>query len=133
MACVRPDKPSKRTRNAFSFPIFTVLWVTLSSFSSFRLALLFNPLDDIGVQFTFGLEIFEPDHRTPPHVHEQAHELFFILSGTGEAFCDGQRINISAGDAVVFPPTSGGSSASVHDAELSLQHSMCCACFHHCR
>jgi quercetin dioxygenase-like cupin family protein len=54
-----------------------------------------------------GLQIFEPDHETPPHVHETAHELFFILSGSGTAFCDGQRFGISAGDVVVFPPKSG--------------------------
>lgn len=54
-----------------------------------------------------GPQIFEPDHETPPHVHETAHELFFILSGSGTAFCDGQRFGISAGDVVVFPPKSG--------------------------
>mmetsp|Transcript_21036 Transcript_21036/g.63289 ORF Transcript_21036/g.63289 Transcript_21036/m.63289 type:complete len:517 (+) Transcript_21036:230-1780(+) len=71
-----------------------------------RLALVFNPLDDVGVPFTFGLEIFERNHRTPPHVHSQAHELFFILSGTGTAFCDGRSFPVAAGDIVVFPPTS---------------------------
>jgi gentisate 1,2-dioxygenase len=54
-----------------------------------------------------NLQIFQPDHVTPPHVHETAHELFFILSGSGTAFCDGQRFGISAGDVVVFPPKSG--------------------------
>lgn len=77
-----------------------------------RLALVFNPLDDVGVPFTFGLEIFERNHRTPPHVHSQAHELFFILSGTGTAFCDGRSFPVAAGDIVVFPPTSGAQSSS---------------------
>ncbi len=53
------------------------------------------------------MQIFERDHETPPHTHETAHELFFILSGSGTAFCDGQRFSIAAGDVVVFPPTSG--------------------------
>jgi mannose-6-phosphate isomerase-like protein (cupin superfamily) len=72
-----------------------------------RLALVFNPLDDIGVPFTFGLEIFERNHQTPPHSHSCAHELFFILSGSGSAFCDGRRFAVHPGDVVVFPPTSG--------------------------
>lgn len=75
-----------------------------------RLALVFNPLDDVGVPFTFGLEIFERNHRTPPHVHTAAHELFFILSGAGTAFCDGCTFPIAAGDILVFPPTSGAGS-----------------------
>ena len=33
------------------------------------------------VPFTFGVEIFEPGHRTTPHSHASAHELFFILAG----------------------------------------------------
>lgn len=35
----------------------------------------------VQVNFTFGVEIFEPGHKTTPHVHQQAHELFFILAG----------------------------------------------------
>ena len=31
--------------------------------------------------FTFGVEIFEAGHRTTPHSHASAHELFFILAG----------------------------------------------------
>jgi gentisate 1,2-dioxygenase len=52
-------------------------------------------------------QIFEPDHETPPHVHDTAHELFFILSGRGTAFCDGRRFDVGVGDVVVFPPTAG--------------------------
>ncbi len=33
------------------------------------------------VPFTFGVEIFEAGHRTTPHSHPSAHELFFILAG----------------------------------------------------
>jgi quercetin dioxygenase-like cupin family protein len=45
-----------------------------------RLALVFDPLAD-GVPFTFGLEIFEPGHKTAPHTHPSSQELFFILAG----------------------------------------------------
>ncbi|CAD7695232.1 unnamed protein product [Ostreobium quekettii] len=69
-----------------------------------RLALVFDPTED-DVPFTFGLEIFEPSHRTNPHTHDNAHELFFILSGEGQAFCNGHHFAVGAGDTVVFPPT----------------------------
>lgn len=44
------------------------------------LALVFDPLQH-PVPFTFGVEIFQAAHKTPPHVHPNAHELFFVLSG----------------------------------------------------
>lgn len=44
-----------------------------------RLALAFSPLE--GFPFLAGLEVFEAQHRTAPHVHEAAFELFFIVSG----------------------------------------------------
>ncbi|KAK9843682.1 hypothetical protein WJX81_002112 [Elliptochloris bilobata] len=70
-----------------------------------RLALIYDPLSD-QVPFTFGVEIFEAGHRTMPHSHASAHELFFILAGEGEGFCDGSRFPLKAGDVVVFPPRS---------------------------
>ena len=68
-----------------------------------RLALVMDPVTD-RVPFTFGVEIFPPGHRTTPHVHTTAHEMFFIVSGAGEAFCNGTRFRVGAGDTVVFPP-----------------------------
>ena len=70
-----------------------------------KLALVMDPFTD-KVPFTFGVEVFPPGHRTPPHVHNTAHEMFFIVSGAGEAFCDGRRFRVTAGDTVVFPPGS---------------------------
>lgn len=35
----------------------------------------------VQVPFTFGIEIFEAGHKTSPHSHSVAHELFFILAG----------------------------------------------------
>lgn len=43
------------------------------------------------VPFISGVEVFEPGHRTTPHVHPQAHELFFILAGEGVGFCGDRR------------------------------------------
>ena len=36
---------------------------------------------EIGLSLSFGVEVFEPGHRTPIHVHLGAHELFFVLAG----------------------------------------------------
>lgn len=71
-----------------------------------RLALLFDPFADTPVPFVFGVEIFEPGHRTTPHVHEAAYEVFFILSGEGEGFCDSERFEVRSGDVVAFHPGS---------------------------
>eukprot|EP00884_Botryococcus_braunii_P002168 jgi/Botrbrau1/11952/Bobra.341_1s0017.1 len=80
-----------------------------------RLALVFDPLSD-DVPFTFGVEIFEPGHKTPLHTHPTAHELFFILAGEGEAYCDGEWMAVGPGDVVVFPPL------SVHGINTSPSH-----------
>jgi quercetin dioxygenase-like cupin family protein len=72
-----------------------------------RLALVFDPLgeaDHPPVPFVFGVEVFEPGHRTAPHAHPAAHELFFVLAGAGEGFAGGARFPLRAGDAAVFRP-----------------------------
>jgi mannose-6-phosphate isomerase-like protein (cupin superfamily) len=50
-----------------------------------RLALLFGPHSAPAVCCSFGVEVFEPGHVTPLHIHNTAHELFFVLAGKGEA------------------------------------------------
>lgn len=71
-----------------------------------RLALVFDPFATPRVPFVFGIEIFEKNHKTKPHTHPNAHELFFILSGEGTAFCNEERFSVTAGDVVVFRPGS---------------------------
>jgi len=72
------------------------------------LALVFSGGEQGGLPFTFALEIFRAGHRTPPHVHETAHELFFVLKGSGEVYCGGtsaeHRVPIGPGDLLVMPP-----------------------------
>jgi mannose-6-phosphate isomerase-like protein (cupin superfamily) len=85
-----------------------------------RLALLFGPHCSPAVCCSFGVEVFEPGHVTPLHIHNTAHELFFVLAGKGEAVFkaaggsgqngDGpdsrqpQRVPVSPGDVAVFAP-----------------------------
>ncbi len=45
-----------------------------------QLAFVFDPLE-LGLSLSFGVEVFEPGHHTPLHVHRSGHELFFLLSG----------------------------------------------------
>ncbi|PNW82818.1 hypothetical protein CHLRE_06g295550v5 [Chlamydomonas reinhardtii] len=82
----------------------------LEDFKAFRfprqtnkLAFVFDPAE-LGLSLSFGVEVFEPGHHTPLHIHKTAHELFFVLAGEGVAFCNGQRFTVRAGDVVVFPP-----------------------------
>ncbi|KAL4457712.1 hypothetical protein ABPG75_012577 [Micractinium tetrahymenae] len=84
---------------------------TLSELTAFRLpnqtnrlAVQFDPFSRPQVPFISGIEVFERGHRTTPHVHPHAHELFFILAGEGVGFCGDHRFPVTAGDVVVFRP-----------------------------
>lgn len=68
-----------------------------------RMALIADPLRD-GVPFTAIVEIFEPGGKTPPNTHQDAHEMFFVLSGRGTAICNGKRFPVAAGDSFVVRP-----------------------------
>ena len=117
------------------WPDQCVMKKTLSELNAFqlpnqtnRLALMFDPTDH-EVPFTFGVEIFERGHKTNPHSHAVSHELFFILAGDGEGFCDSERFPVKAGDVVVFPPTSlhgidNGPKSKMYCLELMLPNDM---------
>ena len=117
------------------FPDQCVVKKTLAELSTFqlpnqtnRLAIMFDPLDH-EVPFTFGLEIFERSHKTKPHTHAVSHELFFILAGDGIGFCDDESFPVTAGDVVVFPPTSlhgidNGPNSKMYCLELMLPNDM---------
>jgi mannose-6-phosphate isomerase-like protein (cupin superfamily) len=66
-------------------------------------ACMLDPLAD-GVSFTLVVEIFEPGGKTPPNVHSVAEEAFFVMAGTGRAYCDGKSRDIGAGDVLVLRP-----------------------------
>jgi nicotinamidase-related amidase/mannose-6-phosphate isomerase-like protein (cupin superfamily) len=68
-----------------------------------RFILIFDPTTD-PANFVFAVEIFDVGGRTPPNVHKRAHEMFFVLSGTGRAWSGETSIEIASGDCVMFPP-----------------------------
>jgi mannose-6-phosphate isomerase-like protein (cupin superfamily) len=70
-----------------------------------------DDIDEVGSGMTAIVEIFFPGGCTPPNVHRKAHELFFVLYGSGRAsyYVDGQAANahsvtVSAGDSLLLPP-----------------------------
>lgn len=69
-----------------------------------RLAIIFDP-SNANDSLTVCVEIFEPGSATPPHRHNFAVEMFFILKGVGMAVCDGKEVPLQAGDSVLMPKT----------------------------
>jgi mannose-6-phosphate isomerase-like protein (cupin superfamily) len=69
-----------------------------------RLAIVFDP-DSANDSLTVCVEIFDVGSVTPPHRHNFAVEMFFILKGEGIAVCDGKEISLHTGDSVLMPKT----------------------------
>ena len=69
-----------------------------------KFAMLVDPIAD-GTPFVSAVEIFEVGGRTPPHFHATAHEMFYVLRGSGRCRCDdGSVHDIAQGDSLVLPP-----------------------------
>ncbi|MEE4661473.1 MAG: cupin domain-containing protein [Halieaceae bacterium] len=66
-------------------------------------ALLVDPIDT-PPECLLVVEIYEPRGKTPPNVHQQAYEFFFILKGRGRAFSGDVEIPLSTGDFLTVPP-----------------------------
>ena len=66
-------------------------------------ALLFDP-DADSISPVCVVEIFSVGGATPPNVHRQAHEFFFVLAGTGIARCGEVSLAIAKGDALMLRP-----------------------------
>ena len=67
---------------------------------------LADPVADgaAGVGFTAIVEVYARGGRTPPNTHERAHELFFVLAGTGTATFDGEDRDLRPGDTIILEP-----------------------------
>ena len=75
----------------------------ISAADTNRMALIADPIRD-KVPFTAIVEIFDPHGQTPPNTHQEAFELFFVLSGRGFAHCDGKRFAVAPGDSFIVRP-----------------------------
>jgi len=88
-----------------------VFTASVASASAFRISpddsnyfvMLFEPKRH-AVASVYVVEIFTAGGRTPPNIHHAAHEFFYVLAGTGVAECDGAKIDIKAGDAMLLSP-----------------------------
>ena len=69
-----------------------------------RLAIVFDSSNTNNL-LTVCVEIFDVGSETPPHRHNLAVEIFFILQGQGIAVCDGQEIPLHSGDSILIPKT----------------------------
>ena len=68
-----------------------------------RMALIADPIRD-KTPFTAIIEIFDAHGKTPPNTHQDAYELFHVLSGGGVAHCAGVSFAIARGDSFVVRP-----------------------------
>lgn len=68
-----------------------------------KFVLTVDPVAD-KAPFLSVVEIFEVGGKTPLHKHDQAHEMFYVLSGRGRAFCGGTSHDLEKGDTLVLPP-----------------------------
>ena len=68
-----------------------------------KFVMMVDPVAD-KLPFISVVEIFEAGGKTPPNVHQHAHEMFYVLSGRGRAYCDGKTYDVAKGDTLVLPP-----------------------------
>lgn len=69
-----------------------------------RLAIIFDPTN-ANDSLTVCVEIFDVGGATPPHRHNLATEMFFVLQGEGVAVCDGKEVSLHSGDSILMPKT----------------------------
>jgi len=68
-----------------------------------KFVMMVDPVAD-KAPFLSVIEIFEVGGKTPRHKHDQAHEMFYVVSGRGRAHCDGKIHELEKGDTLVLPP-----------------------------
>jgi len=58
---------------------------------------------EAGGPASVNVEIFDVGGRQNPNSHPDSAELFYFISGTGLASCDGTEVAVRAGDFLVLP------------------------------
>lgn len=59
-----------------------------------------------GTQFPFVsvVEIFDEGGKTPPNIHMEAHEYFYVILGEGEAVIAGETVPLAPGCFLIVSP-----------------------------
>ena len=71
--------------------------------------------------------VLEPDHAPPPHKHDDAEQVYYVLEGRGVLTIEGAgEFAVSAGDVVVVPP--GATHSMRADAEGMKDLAIDCFC-----
>ena len=64
---------------------------------------LFAKGEETGGRFALMEFHSRPGNEPPPHIHEWEHELYYLLEGRMEFYCDHEILSISAGEVVFLP------------------------------
>ena len=66
----------------------------------------------------------EPGQSTQRHYHAEAEEIYYLVSGSGVMEVDGERREVSPGDAILIPP---GARHQITAVGERLRFLCCCA------
>lgn len=102
MMTERPTRPESCVLPVFKSPRDYQAY-RISPADTNRLAIIFDPAI-ANMSLTCCVEIFDIGGKTPPNRHQFAVEMFFVLKGEGQAYCDGKSIPIQTGDSILVPP-----------------------------
>jgi quercetin dioxygenase-like cupin family protein len=64
---------------------------------------LFAKGEETGGRFALMEFHSRPGNEPPPHIHEWEHELYYLLEGRMEFYCDGEILSIAAGEVASCP------------------------------
>jgi mannose-6-phosphate isomerase-like protein (cupin superfamily) len=67
--------------------------------------------------------VLDRGQATQRHYHRESEELYYLLDGAGEIEIDGERAEVSAGDAILIPP---GSWHQIRADEGGALRFLCC-------
>jgi mannose-6-phosphate isomerase-like protein (cupin superfamily) len=65
-----------------------------------------------------------PGQATERHYHAEAEEIYYVVEGAGELELDGERRQVTVGDAVLVPP---GARHTIRAAGAGIRFLCCCA------
>jgi len=92
--------PPVSLKHALDAPVFRI-----SPGDSNYFVLLFDPQADAFSSIAV-IEIFTLGGATPPNMHKDAHEMFYVLHGEGVARCAGEEVALRKGSALLLRPGS---------------------------